>query len=187
MKKIGLYFGSFNPIHNGHLIVAQSMLNSGYFDKIRFVPSPQNPFKNSDDLWDDHLRLQFVREAIADHSDFEISDIEFSLPKPSYTIQTLRKFKEIEPENTFSLIMGSDNLEKLHEWNSIGEITNICNFHIFMRRGSEFRKAKITGEFIIHENTPFIDISATLIRELIEKNKSIRYLVPENVFLHFYS
>lgn len=187
MKKIGLYFGSFNPIHNGHLIVAQNMLNSGYFDTIRFIPSPQNPFKNSDDLLDDHLRFNFVKDAIADNDNFEISDIEYSLPKPSFTIQTLLKFKENEPENKFSLIMGSDNLEKIHEWKSIAEITNICNFHVFLRRGSENKTPKISGEFIIHKDTPFIDISATYIRELIEKNKSIRYLVPKNVFKHFHS
>src|SRR5690349_14498686 len=108
--RIGLYFGSFNPIHNGHLIIAQQMFNSGYFDKIRFVVSPQNPFKNDGDLIDEKIRLEIVSLAVAKNSAFEVSNAEFHLPRPSYTIQTLEKMIQEEPENSFSIIIGSDNL-----------------------------------------------------------------------------
>ncbi|MCC7298046.1 MAG: nicotinate-nucleotide adenylyltransferase [Bacteroidia bacterium] len=184
--KIGLYFGSFNPIHNGHLIIAQHMLNTGLFDTIRFVVSPQNPFKKQEGLMDEKMRFEMVKTSILDNSNFEASDIEFQLPKPSYTIQTLQKLKSDEPENIFSIIMGSDQMKGLHEWKEIDSIKNMVDFHVYQRRGSEKHEPSIKGNFHFHEG-PFLDISATYIRELIEQKKSIQYLVPENVFDHFYS
>lgn len=176
---IGLYFGSFNPIHNGHLIVAEYMRQFAPFDKIRFVVSPHNPFKEPDDLMDDTKRLEMVKAAIADNENFELSDIEFSLSKPSYTIQTLERFKSDENAK-FSLIMGSDNIPKLHEWKDIDKIAEICSFHIYNRRGNEMIKPNIDADFYFYE-APFIDISATHIRTLLAQKKSVRYLVPDKI------
>ena len=175
---VGLYFGSFNPIHNGHLIIAQQMQNSGAFDAVRFVVSPHNPFKNRDLMIDENLRLQMVLTAIESNLDFEASDAEFFLPKPSFTIQTISHFMAAEPENKFSIIMGSDNLEKLHEWKDINKLSRLCDFHIYRRRGSENMKSNVEGKFYFHE-APFLDISATFIREQLERGKSVRYLVPD--------
>jgi nicotinate-nucleotide adenylyltransferase len=178
--RIGLYFGSFNPIHNGHLIIAQHMMNTGIFDKIRFVISLQNPFKNTTDLLDENLRLNCVKKAIENNENFEASEIEFVLPKPSYTIQTVTAFRTNEPENEFSIILGSDNLEKLNEWKDIEKLLQYCDFHVYKRRGSDEIKPQMQGNFIFHD-APFLDISATYIRGLINAGKSIKYLVPDEV------
>ena len=184
--RTGLYFGSFNPIHTGHLIIAQHMLNTGLFDEIRFIVSPQNPFKNLSDLYPEKLRLKLVKNAIKADDGFSASDIEFKLPKPSYTIKTLEYFLITEPEISFSIIIGSDNLTKLHEWKDIETICKLCEFHVYSRPGSENIKPEIDGIFHFH-TAPLLDISATHIRNLISEGKSIRYLVPDNVFKHFKS
>lgn len=178
--RIGLYFGSFNPIHTGHLIIAQFMFNTGNFDKIRFVVSPRNPFKKESELMDDSLRLEMVKSSIKNNTAFEVSDIEYSLPTPSYTIQTLNYFFENEPDNTFSLILGSDNVGGLSKWKDIQEISEICDFHIYNRLGSEGMKGMIQGEFTYYD-APIIGLSATYIRELIKNKKSIQYMVPDAV------
>ncbi|MBS3915195.1 MAG: nicotinate-nucleotide adenylyltransferase [Bacteroidetes bacterium] len=179
MAKIGLYFGSFNPIHIGHLIIADYMMQFAGFDKIRFVVSPQNPFKQEGELMPENLRLQMVKLAIDNNPNFEVSDIEFQLPKPSYTIQTIREFLKTE-NHSFSLIMGSDNLEKLPEWKEVETLLEQCEVHLYNRRGSEKYKTDLPGKFIYHE-APFLNISATYIRELLDQNKIPRYLVPEKV------
>lgn len=180
MAHTGLYFGSFNPIHIGHLILAQYMLNTGKFDRIRFVVSPRNPFKSEADLFDEKLRLDMVRAAVADNPGFEVSDIEFQLSKPSYTIQTLRHFQNTEPDHLFSIIMGSDNLEKLKDWKEIEAIAERCEFHIYRRRGSEHTLPGI--QINMHEyEAPFLDISATFIRQEMRKDNSVKYMLPEAV------
>jgi nicotinate-nucleotide adenylyltransferase len=179
MAHVGLYFGSFNPIHNGHLIIAQHMLNEGPFDEIWFVVSPQNPFKEQKDLLPQNLRLDMVKAAVAENPQFRAMDIEFRLPLPSYTIHTVEHLLE-KSNNHFSIIMGSDNLPRLHEWKDIDRLFTLSDFHVYNRLGSEltcsFPKARI-----ISYTAPFLDISATHIRGLIEQKKSIRYLVPEAV------
>lgn len=179
--RTGLYFGSFNPIHTGHLIVAQHMLNTGLFDEIRFIVSPQNPFKPATDLMPEELRLSMVKAAISENSKFTVSDVEFGLPKPSYTIQTLNRFREMEADKNYSIIMGSDNLRDLHLWKSIEEIAAICSFDVYNRPGSENTICEVRAEIRRHD-APFLDISATHIRNLLNRGKSIRYLVPEVVF-----
>jgi nicotinate-nucleotide adenylyltransferase len=175
--QIGLYFGSFNPIHIGHLIVAEYMIQQGFFDKIRFVVSPQNPFKEQTDLIPEMLRLNMVQAAIQDNTEFEVSDVEFALPRPSYTIQTLAHFWETESDHDFSIIMGSDNLEKLNTWKDIEKITEKCTIQVYQRHGSEKAVPPIKGNFLLH-TAPFVDISATYIRKLIAEKKSLKYLVP---------
>lgn len=178
MAHTGLYFGSFNPIHNGHLIVAQYMLNTGVFDNIRFVVSPQNPFKKQADLMDQNLRLEMVRAAVQDNPELNVSDAEFHLPVPSYTIQTLRFFNQTEPNEKFSIIMGSDNLPKLKDWKEIESIANICDFHVYRRRGFETAESSVIARFSMYE-APFLDISATYIRQQLQQQKSVKYLIPD--------
>ena len=180
--RIGLYFGSFNPIHNGHLAVAQYMLNSGIFDMVRFVVSPQNPFKKQDSLFDETLRLQWVKLAISDNAGFECSDAEFQLSKPSYTIHTVNHFIQQEAEHTFSIIIGSDNIHNIASWHSIEELCEKVDFHVYNRPGTAAEKLPDFGTFHWH-NAPLMDISATYIRELLHNNKSIQYLVPDAVRL----
>jgi nicotinate-nucleotide adenylyltransferase len=179
MGNIGLYFGSFNPIHTGHLLVGEHMLNFGPFDEIWFVVSPQNPFKTNQSLFDENLRLKWVSQSIQTESRFKVCDAEFSLPKPSYTIQTLQ-FLQASYPHSFHIIMGADNLEKLHQWKHIEQICNLCEFHIYGRRNSA--PPNIPENAVIRQyNSPFIDISATHIRELLSQGKSVRYLVPDAI------
>lgn len=179
MARVGLYFGSFNPIHNGHLIIAQHMLNEGPFDEIWFVVSPQNPFKEKRDLLPQNLRLDMVKAAIAGNPQLRAMDIEFRLPLPSYTIQTLEHLLE-KSSNQFSIVMGSDNLPRLHEWKDIAKLCALTDFHVYNRSGSEL-KCSVPKANITAYTAPFLDISATHIRSLLQQNKSIRYLVPEAV------
>ncbi len=179
MARVGLYFGSFNPIHNGHLIIAQHMLNEGPFDEIWFVVSPQNPFKEQKDLLPQNIRFEMVKAAVDGNHQFRAMDTEFRLPVPSFTIQTLEHLLE-KSSNSFSIVMGSDNLPRLHEWKDIDKLCSLTDFHVYNRSGSELKcsvpQAKITAY-----TAPFLDISATHIRSLLQQNKSIRYLVPETV------
>lgn len=179
--RIGLYFGSFNPIHNGHLAVAQYMINSGVFDAIRFVISPHNPFKNQEDLFDENLRLNWVKRAIADNKYFEYSDVEFHLSKPSYTINTLEYFLQHEAQHSFSIIIGSDNLHNIHSWHRIDELCQKTEFHVYNRPGANIELPNF-GVFHLH-HAPLIDISATYIRELLRAKKSTQYLLPDAVRL----
>lgn len=179
MARIGLFFGSFNPIHNGHLIIAQHMLNEGPFEEIWFVVSPQNPFKEQKDLLPQNLRFELVKAAVDDNPQFRAMDIEFRLPVPSFTIQTLEHLLE-KSSNSFSIVMGSDNLPRLHEWKDIDKLCSLTDFHVYNRSGSDLQ-CSVPAARIMPYTAPFLDISATHIRSLLQQNKSIRYLVPEAV------
>lgn len=177
--KIGLYFGSFNPVHIGHLIIANHVLNETDIQKIWFVVSPQNPFKQSGTLLNEYDRLHLVRLASEADNRIKVSDIEFGLPKPSYTIDTLSHLKERFPVYEFSIIMGSDSFQNLHKWKNYEQIIKSHKIYVYNRTG--FTIENTFEAEVIFLDAPLLQISATKIRELIKSGKSIRYMVPENV------
>jgi len=176
---IGLYFGSFNPIHIGHLIIANHVLNETSINKVWFIVSPQNPFKESKTLLNEFDRLHLVRLATQDDNRIKCSDIEFNLPKPSYTSSTLTFLSEKYPEHQFSIIMGSDSYQNLDKWKNYETIINNYPVYVYKREGHEIKKTFDKEAVIL--NAPIIQISASQIREHIKSAKSIRYLVPEIV------
>ena len=176
---IGLYFGSFNPIHIGHLIIANHILNETSINKIWFIVSPQNPFKESKTLLNEFDRLHLVRLATQDDNRIKCSDIEFNLPKPSYTSNTLAFLSEKYPEHQFSIIMGSDSYQNLDKWKNYETIINNYSIYVYKREGYEIKKTFDKEAVVL--NAPIIQISASQIREHIRSAKSIRYLVPEIV------
>ncbi len=177
--KIGLYFGSFNPIHIGHLIIANHILNESDLQNIWFVVSPQNPFKKSESLINEYDRLHIVQKAVENDPRLKASDIEFSLPKPSYTVHTLAYLKEKYANHDFSIIMGSDGFQNLGKWKNAEVI--IENYSIIIYKRPNFEVHNQLDARIRIMNAPLLEISSTHIRELIWSGKSIRYLVPANV------
>jgi len=177
--QIGLYFGSFNPIHNGHLIIANHILNETELDKMWFVISPQNPFKPSSSLLNEYDRLHLVQKAIEGDDRLRASEIEFSLPKPSYTIHTLTYLREKYPDYSFKIIMGSDSFQNIEKWKNADVLIQNYEFIIYKRPGFEIKNSFDATIYIM--NAPLLEISATYIRELIKEGKSIKYLVPQNV------
>ena len=180
--KIGLYFGSFNPIHTGHLIIAQHILNHTEIQRLWFVISPHNPLKDKASLANDRDRLHLVQLAIEDNPSMKASDIEFKLPQPSYTIDTLTYIKEKYPRYEFALIMGADNLISLPKWKNYQLLINNYPIYIYKRPNYPIESSLVQHENIHILDTPLLDISSTWIRQLIKTKKSIRYLVPEKVF-----
>ncbi|MDD4002548.1 MAG: nicotinate (nicotinamide) nucleotide adenylyltransferase [Bacteroidales bacterium] len=179
-ERIGLFFGSFNPIHLGHLIIANYILENTDLNKIWFIVSPQNPLKNTNDLLDDTIRLKLVRLAIKNNNKFKASDIEFKLSKPSYTINTLKYLKSKHKTKDFVLIVGEDNLDSFEKWKDYREILNDYELYVYPRTNSKANK-NLNFQNIHKINAPLIEISSTYIRENIKLNKSIRYLLPEVV------
>ena len=177
--KIGLYFGSFNPIHIGHLIITNHILNETRLKKVWFVISPQNPFKQKSSLLNEYDRLHLARLSVDSDKRIAVSDIEFNLPRPSYTIDTLTYLNEKYPDNEFSLIMGSDSFKNLDKWKNYEKITKDYLIYVYKREGFEINNS-ILANIIVLE-APILQISATYIRQHIKEGKSIRYLVPENV------
>lgn len=179
-QKIGLFFGSFNPIHMGHLIIANLMVESTDLKKVWFVVSPQNPFKPNKGLLHEFDRFDMVRAAIHDNYKLEVSDIEFHLPKPSFTIHTLVTLKEKHPEKEFSVIMGEDNLVNFTKWKNYKQILDNYGLYIYPRPGTQLSDLRTHPSVTLVE-APMLDISATFIRNCIRKKQSIRYLVPDAV------
>jgi nicotinate-nucleotide adenylyltransferase len=177
--KIGLYFGSFNPIHIGHLIIANHVLNATSLQRVWFVVSPQNPFKHSSTLLNEYDRLFLVQKAVDPDDRLLASNIEFTLPKPSYTVQTLAYLKEKYPSYEFSIIMGSDSFQNLGKWKNAEVI--IKNYSILVYKRPGFEVDNSLGAQATFLDAPLLEISATHIRELVQQGKSIRYLVPEAV------
>jgi nicotinate-nucleotide adenylyltransferase len=177
--KIGLYFGSFNPIHTGHLIIANHVLNETDLQRVWFVVSPQNPFKPSATLLNEYDRLHLVRLAVEPDDRLRASEIEFSLPKPSYTSHTLAYLTEKNPTHHFSIIMGSDSYQNLPKWKNADTIINHYPLLVYQRPGFQVEGA-LLGKTIVLQ-APLLEISATYIRESIQHGKSIRYLVPTAV------
>lgn len=177
--KIGLYFGSFNPIHVGHLIIANHMLNETDLQRVWFVVSPQNPFKKSQSLLNEYDRLHLVQKAIEGDDRLKASDIEFTLPKPSYTVHTLAYLQEKYPNHHFSIIMGSDSFQNIGKWKNPEVILQQYPLLVYTRPGFEVKPTPGAQVRIMH--APLLEISATYIRELVCAGKSIRYLVPPAV------
>ena len=185
MKKIGLFFGSFNPIHIGHLILANYILEKSDMEQLWFVVSPQNPFKEKKSLLNDYNRLDMVNLALKNYPKMRASNVEFSLPKPSYTTDTLAYLKEKYPENSFALIMGEDNLKSLHKWKNAEHLIENNQIIVYPRKADgAFSESETTVE---HENihlidAPILELSATMIREMIKENKNVRPMLPPEVF-----
>lgn len=176
--KVGLYFGSFNPVHNGHLIIASYILNETDLKQVWLIVSPQNPLKKSSSLLNEYHRLHLVKSAIDGEKNIKVSSIEFQLPKPSYTIDTLTYLKEKYPQHDFSIIMGSDSFNNIEKWKNYQVLLKEYAIYIYRRPGFEIINNK---KNIIVLDAPLIEISSTRIRELIKSGKSIRYLVPDIV------
>ncbi len=179
--KIGLYFGSFNPIHIGHLIIGSHIQQYSDLDQVWFVVSPQNPFKEKASLASDYDRLNLVNLAIEEYPNLKSSNVEFSLPKPSYTIDTLTVLKEKYPEHDFSIIMGSDNLGGFHKWKNYEKIIKYYSIIVYPREGFDAAKWENHPSFKII-NAPRIEISSTFIRNAIKEGKSVQAMLPEKVW-----
>ncbi|MFM7595447.1 MAG: nicotinate (nicotinamide) nucleotide adenylyltransferase [Flavobacteriales bacterium] len=181
--KIGLFFGSFNPIHSGHLMLAEGVINETDLDQVWFVVTPHNPIKKKGNLLADHHRLNMVRDAIHDNLKFRASDIEFNLPQPNYTAVTLTYLVEKYPNHTFSLIVGEDNLRGMNSWYNAEFILNNFRILIYPRSIQKHETEKTSTptaeknlEFL--SNVPALELSSSQIRALIKAEKSIKYMVP---------
>ncbi len=177
--KIGLYFGSFNPVHIGHLIIANHVLNNSDLKQVWMVVSPQNPFKQSSSLLNEYSRLHLIQTAIEGEYHIKASKVEFKLPKPSYTVDTLTYLAEKYPQNEFSIIMGSDSFCNLPKWKNYKIIIKNHPLYIYKRLG--FPVENIIDATIKVLDAPLLEISSTKIRNLIKEGKSIRYLLPDSV------
>lgn len=176
---IGLYFGSFNPVHHGHLIIANHILNEGKVRELWFVVSPHNPFKERSSLLNEQHRLQLVRLAIDTTPGMRASNIEFNLPKPSYTIDTLTYLEEKYPKHTFYIVMGSDGFQNINKWKNAEQLLKNTSIIIYKRPGFDIKEELPANILIV--DAPLLEISSTHIRKLIKEKKSIRYLVPDTV------
>ncbi|MFO7617178.1 MAG: nicotinate (nicotinamide) nucleotide adenylyltransferase [Bacteroidales bacterium] len=211
-KHIGLFFGSFNPIHNGHLMIANWMVEYTDLDQVWFVVSPLSPFKTTNSLLPDYQRLELVNRAIGDDPRFKASNIEFNLPKPSYTIDTLVHLKEQHPDYQFILIMGSDQLPDLHRWKDPERILEEHRLFVYPRKGNQFtiydlpftgdngqdgNGSPVTGhrspvenhELLAHPSVtlvdaPLIEISASFIRSAIREGRDVRHFLPPAVWAY---
>ena len=187
--RVGLYFGSFNPIHLGHLDVATYMLNHIPCDEIWFVPSPLNPHKQQETLIPAEIRLKWVTKAIEGMKNLKVSDVEFKLGLPSYTHRTLIRLQQDNPNIEFVLIMGGDNLSGFHRWQHASEIAEMAPLHVYARPGFEHPPQPIPYKAKWHQ-APLIAISATEIRNRFQHNLSINHLVPESLIddiINFFS
>ncbi len=176
---IGLYFGSFNPIHIGHLIIASYARHTTDLDQVWLVVSPQNPFKQSKTLLNEYDRLHLIHIAIEEDPNLKVSDVEFKLPKPSYTVHTLTYLQEKYPQHTFSIIMGSDGFQNLDGWKNFEQIIKNHKIYLYERPGFKIHNP-LSADIIIIE-APLLEISSTKIRQMIKSSISVKYMVPENV------
>ncbi len=180
---IGLYFGSFNPIHIGHLAIANYMIEFSDLDEIWFVVSPQNPLKKKSSLLNEFDRFDMVELAIKDDLRMKPSDIEFNLPKPSYTIDTLTYLSEKNQKHNFNLIVGADSLQSFHKWKNYEEILKQYKLFVYPRPNCNIDSYK-DHENVKIINAPLMEISSSFIRKSIKEEKDIRYFLPAEVFKH---
>jgi len=183
--KIGLYFGTFNPIHVGHMIIANYMANSPELDEVWFVVSPHNPLKEKKTLLADYHRLALVRIAVEDNFKLRASDIEFGLPIPSYTNTTLAYLKEKHPEKEFSLIMGEDNLRTFHKWKNYEQILDNHKVYVYPRVTTAKEKGVETqvqhDNIVLCTGVPVMNVSASFIRNAIKEKREVKYLLTPAV------
>ena len=181
MKKTGLFFGSYNPVHTGHMIIANYLAQYSDMDEVWLVVSPHNPFKKKESLAPDYDRLHLVHLAIGDNPLLKASDIEFKLPKPSYTIDTLIHLREKYPDREFALIMGEDNLISLPRWKNYEQILE--NHHIYVYNRTVESESELHKHPKVHFIiAPLLHVSASLVRKIFKEGKSIQYLVPDAVY-----
>lgn len=181
--KIGLYFGTFNPIHVGHLIIANHMAEHADLDQVWMVVTPHNPLKKKATLLDDYHRLQMVYLATEDFPKIKPSDIEFKLSQPNYTVNTLVHLQEKFPDHKFSLIMGEDNLKSLHKWKNYEVILEHHDIYVYPRISSETDNLDLKNHPRIHLiNAPVVEISSTDIRHNVKKGKNVQPLLPHKVW-----
>lgn len=188
--KVGLFFGSFNPVHVGHMVLANYMLEYTDLESVWFVISPHNPLKKKSSLLDERQRLQLVELAIGDNSRLKASDIEFKLPQPSYTVVTLAYLKEKYPAHEFALIMGADNLQSFAKWKNYEEILEHHRLYVYPRPDVEHNSFENHPQVKL-VNAPLMEISSTAIRQAIYDKKDVRYFVPDAAWkyikeMHFY-
>ena len=176
---IGLFFGSFNPIHHAHLIIANHILNEGLVDRIWFVVSPHNPHKESKSLLNENQRLHLVNIAIEGVQNIKASDLEFGLPRPSYTSVTLAHLVDKYPDTKFSIVMGGDSFKNLSKWKNTEYIQSNFEIIVYKRVGDVLTESVSNGVKFL--DAPLMDISATHIRSLIKQRKSVKYLLPDAV------
>lgn len=179
-KQVGLFFGSFNPIHIGHMIIANTMLQYSAIDELWFIVSPQNPFKKNQDLLHEFDRYDLVERAIDQHPQMRVSDIEFHMPRPSYTVDTLAYLYDRHPDIHFRLIIGGDNLASFHKWKNHKVILDNYGLLVYPRPGAK-KSDLLSHRRVEVVEAPLMDISATFIRKAIKAGKSVRYLVPQAV------
>ena len=183
MKKVGLYFGTFNPIHVGHLIIANQMVEYSDLDEVWFVVTPQSPHKQKQSLLDNLHRYQLVYIAVENYPKLRASDIEFKLSQPNYTVHTLAHITEKHPNKEFCLIMGEDNLKSFHKWKNYETILEHHNLYVYPRIGGGKVKNQFRNHPKVHRvDAPVIQISATLIRDGIKQNKNVAPMLPEGVW-----
>lgn len=182
-KQVGLFFGSFNPIHVGHLIIANHLVEHSELDQLWFVVTPLNPFKEKHSLLDNYSRLEMVHRAVEGYEKLRPSDIEFNLPQPNYTVNTLAYLEEKHPTFRFSLIMGEDNLKSFHKWKNYEHILQNYSIYVYPR----ISEGSVADEFINHQNiirinAPIIELSATFIRQEIKSKRNVRPLLAPKVW-----
>jgi nicotinate-nucleotide adenylyltransferase len=182
VKTAGLYFGSFNPIHIGHMAIANYMVEYAGLDEFWFVVTPQNPHKQQENLLSSFDRFDMVKLAVGDDIRFAVSDIEFHLPKPSYTIDTLTWLKERNPGKSFKILLGSDNLQNFHKWKNYEKIVEHYGVVVYPRPGSDLSKYSGHQNITIAEGAPLMEISSSFIRKAIREGKDVRYFLPPQVW-----
>ncbi len=181
--KIGLYFGTFNPIHVGHMIIANHMAEHSDLEQVWMVVTPHNPLKKKDTLLDDYKRLNLVSIATENFPKIKASNIEFSLPQPNYTVNTLAHLQEEFPQHEFSLIMGEDNLKSLHKWKNYDAILESYDIYVYPRLSPEAQNTAFINHPRIHKiDAPVVEISSTFIRENIKNKKNVQPLLPFHVW-----